>query len=87
MIYNGKKVGRKEPEGHTKIKYGVGLHIEMVTVNGWYANGGGKESGKGVFSLWGRWGKTSVQNFSNLFLEILTEVPVTTEARSLFQEC
>ncbi len=33
----------------------------------------------------GRWGKTPVQTFSNLFLKILTEGAVTTEAGSLFQ--
>ncbi len=43
----------------------------MVNVNGW--------------RQWGRWGKISVQTFSNLFLEILTKGTVTTEAGSLFQ--
>ncbi len=39
----------------------------------------------GVFSQWGRWGKTSVQTSSNRFLKTLTEGVVTTEAGSLFQ--
>ncbi len=34
--------------------------------------------------FWGRWGKTSVQNFFNLFLKTLTEGAVTTEAGNLF---
>ncbi len=54
----------------------------MITVNGWCA--GGKGGGR-VFSQWGRWGKISVQTFSNLFLKILTEGAVTTKAGSLFQ--
>ncbi len=33
----------------------------------------------------GRWGKTSVQALSNLFLKILPEEAVTTEAGGLFQ--
>ncbi len=56
----------------------------MITVNGWCA--GGKEGERGgVFSQWGRWGKTSVQTSSNRFLKTLTEGAVTTEAGSLFQ--
>ncbi len=48
--------------------------------------GGGRGKGGGwVFSQWGRWGKTSVQTFSNRFLKTLTEGAVTTEAGSLFQ--
>ncbi len=43
------------------------------------------EGGGGVFSQWGRWDETSVHTFSNLFLKILTEGAVTTEAESLFQ--
>ncbi len=35
--------------------------------------------------MFSQWGKTSVQNFSNLFLKILAEGAVTTEAGSLFQ--
>ncbi len=46
--------------------------------------GGGREIG-GVSGQCGRWGKTSVQTFSNLFLKALTEGAVTTEAGSLFQ--
>ncbi len=38
-----------------------------------------------MFSQWGRWGKTSVQTFSNRFLKISTERAVTTKAGSLFQ--
>ncbi len=38
-----------------------------------------------MFSQWGRWGKTSVQTFSNRFLKTLTEGAVTTKAGSLFQ--
>ncbi len=34
---------------------------------------------------WERWRKTSVQTFSHLFLETLTEGAVTTEAESLLQ--
>ncbi len=47
----------------------------MTPVTGWCAGGMGG----------GRWGKTSVQTFSNLFLKTLTEGAVTTEAGSLFQ--
>ncbi len=50
--------------------------------DGW---GGGREMGRCVFSQWGRRGKTYVQIFSNLFLKILTEGTVSTEAGSLFQ--
>ncbi len=59
----------------------------MITVNGWCTGemGGGREMGRWVFSRWGRWGKTYVQTFSNLFLKTLTEGAVTTEAGSLFQ--
>ncbi len=46
----------------------------MITVIGWSAGGMG-----------GRWGKTSVETFSNRFLKTLTEGAVTTEAGSLFQ--
>ncbi len=38
-----------------------------------------------MFSQWGRWGKTSVQTFSNRFLKTVTEGAVATEAGSLFQ--
>ncbi len=41
--------------------------------------------GVGVFSQWGRWGKTSVQTSYNRFLKTLTEVAVATERGSLFQ--
>ncbi len=44
---------------------------------------GGREIVKRVFSQWGRWGKTSVKTFSNLFLKTLTEGAVTAEAGSL----
>ncbi len=37
------------------------------------------------FSQWGRWGKTSVQTFPTLFLNIFTDGAVTTETGSLFQ--
>ncbi len=61
----------------------------MITVNGWYAGGkegfGGRVKGGCVFSEWGKWGKTSVQTFSNLLLKTLTEGAATTEAGSLFQ--
>ncbi len=54
----------------------------MITVIGWCA--GGKEGeGVGVFSQWGRWGKTSVQTSSNRFLKTLTEGAVTMEAGEL----
>ncbi len=53
----------------------------MKNVNGWYAGG----KGGGVFSQWGKLGKTSVQTSSNRFLKTLTEGAVTTEALSLFQ--
>ncbi len=42
----------------------------MITGNGWCAGGkgGGREIGGGVSVLsTGRWGKISVQTFSNLF--------------------
>ncbi len=38
MIYNGFYNG---PEETTYIKQGVGLHIYMITVNGWCAGGKG----------------------------------------------
>ncbi len=56
----------------------------MITVNGWCAGGKGGER-VGVFSQWGRWGKISVQTFSDHFMKTLTEEAVTTEAGSLFQ--
>ncbi len=65
------------------LSMAVGLHIDMITVNGWCA--GWKGGGVGVFSQWGRWRKTSIQTFPNRFLKILTERAVTTEAGSLFQ--
>ncbi len=43
MIYNGKQVGHNGLEETAYIKQGVGLHIEMITVNGWCE--GGKEGG------------------------------------------
>ncbi len=43
-IYNGKNKGHNGPEETTYIKQGVGLHKEMITVNGWCA--GGMEGGK-----------------------------------------
>ncbi len=51
----------------------------------WEGAGGIGKRGGWVFSQWGRWGKTSVQTSSNLFLKTLTEGAVTTEAGSLFQ--
>ncbi len=36
-------------------------------------------------SQWGRWGKTSVQTLSGLFLKTITEGALTTETGSLFQ--
>ncbi len=47
---------------------------------------GGVQVGRGgwVFSQWGRWGKTSVQTFSSLFLKTLLEGAVTTEAGSFW---
>ncbi len=49
--------------------------------------GGGRVMLKCVFSQGGRWGKTSDQTFSNLFLKTLTEGAVTTEAGSLCRPC
>ncbi len=46
-------------------------------------DGGSREMGKWVFSKWGRWGKASVQTFSNLFLKAFLKA-VTTAAGSLF---
>ncbi len=40
VIYNGKK-GHNGPQATTQRELGVGLHIEVVTVNGWYAVEGG----------------------------------------------
>ncbi len=54
----------------------------MLTV---YGGEGGREMGRCVFSQWGRWGKTSVHTFCNLFLKTLTEGAVTTEAGRLLQ--
>ncbi len=49
--------------------------------------GGGGSRGLGglVFSQWAIWGKSSALTCSNLFLNILTEGAVTTEAGSLFK--
>ncbi len=59
----------------------------MITVKGSFAGGkGGGVRGVGcVFSQGRSWEKTSVQTFSNRFLEALTEGDVPTEARRLFQ--
>ncbi len=58
----------------------------MAIVNAWCAGETGRGVGDwGMFSHWGRWGKASVQTFSNLFLKILTKGAVTTVAGSLFQ--
>ncbi len=59
----------------------------MITVNGWYAvgMGGVGEWGDESSVNGGRWVKTSVQIFFNLFLKMLTEGAVTTEAGILFQ--
>ncbi len=38
-----------------------------------------------MFSQWGRCGKTSVQTFSNIFLETFTERDAALKAGSLFQ--
>ncbi len=46
---------------------------------------GSRDIGRRVFSQWGRWGKTSVETFSNLFLKTLIEGAVTTETGGLFQ--
>ncbi len=46
---------------------------------------GGVQVGWRGVGQWGRWRKTSVQTFSNLFLKTLTQGAVTTEAGSLFQ--
>ncbi len=45
MIYNGKKTGHNGPEETTYMKHGVGLHIKMITVNGWCADGKGGGGG------------------------------------------
>ncbi len=42
MIYNGKN----GPEETTYIKQGVGLHIDMITFNGWCADGKGRGVGE-----------------------------------------
>ncbi len=55
----------------------------MGTVNGCCAGGGGGLGDWGD-ECSGRWGKTSVQTFFNLFLTTFTEGDVTTEAGSLF---
>ncbi len=54
-----------------------GVQVERGGVGTWGV-------GVSVQSM-GRWGKTSVQTFSNPFLKKLTEEAVTTEAGSLFQ--
>ncbi len=38
MVY---KLGCNRPEETTYIKQGVGLHTDMITVNGWCAGGKG----------------------------------------------
>ncbi len=45
MMYNGKNVGHNGPEETTYIEQGVGLHLEVITVNGLCA--GGKGGGVG----------------------------------------
>ncbi len=47
MIYNDKKVGYNGLEETTYIKQGVGLHIEMITVNSGVRLEGGGGLGKG----------------------------------------
>ncbi len=42
----------------------------------------GRKLMKWEFGQWGRWGKTTVQTFSNIFLNFLTARAVTTEAGS-----
>ncbi len=47
------KVGHSGPEEITKTEQGVGLHKEILNINGWYAGGwqgGVKGLGRLVFS-------------------------------------
>ncbi len=50
-----------------------------------WGGGGVGEWGNKCSVNGGRWGRISVQNFFNLYLEILTEGAATTEIGSLFQ--
>ncbi len=65
MFSYWQKIGRNGPEETTSIEQGVGLHIEMVTVTGWYAGGKG---GVSVQSM-GEMGKYFCPNFLQPFLE------------------
>ncbi len=53
----------------------------IIHFNGWCA----VRMRGSVFSQWGRCGKTSVQTFSNIFLEPFTEGAAALKAGSLFQ--
>ncbi len=37
--------GHNDSEETTYVKQGAGLHIEMITVNGWYGGEGWKKGG------------------------------------------
>ncbi len=68
MIYNG-KTGLKKT---TYIKQGAGLHIDVITVNGWCAGGKGEGGrGKGGMSVqsMGEMGTGFCPNFLQPFLE------------------
>ncbi len=78
MVYNGKKESKTAKT--TKVEQGVGLHIEMMTSNGWCAGGGVKNCRNECSVYGGRWTMTSIKTF----LEIITEGSVTTETGSLF---
>ncbi len=73
------------------IKQGVGKHIKLITVNGWYAGGKGGGVGVGERGGWvgvqsmGEMGAEFCRTFSNRFLKTWTEGAVTTRAGSLFQ--
>ncbi len=41
------KEGHNGPEEATYMKQGVGLHIDLITVNGWFAGGKGRGKGGG----------------------------------------
>ncbi len=77
-------MGHNGPEETTYTKQGFGQHIEVITVNGWFAGemgeGESREMGRWVSSQWGRQVKTSNQTFSNFLLNTVTEGAVTTEA-------
>ncbi len=67
MIYNGKKVGHNGPEEITYLEQGFGLHIEMITVNGWCISGMRGRGNGDECSVDGADGEILLSKFSQTF--------------------